>query len=129
VNSPAFKSLNIAVLTISDTRSLDDDVSGQTLINGLTAAGHAVYDRQIVIDNIYKIRAVVSQWIANSEVDVILTTGGTGVTVLAKYLEPFPIKKLKPRLSNHGQLRVLLTPLMFFVCLVLLQLVAPLGKT
>jgi molybdenum cofactor biosynthesis protein B len=80
VNSPAFKPLNIAVLTISDTRSLDDDVSGQTLINGLIAAGHAVYDRQIVIDNIYKIRAVVSQWIANSEVDVILTTGGTGVT-------------------------------------------------
>ena len=80
MNSPAFKPLNIAVLTISDTRSLDDDVSGQTLINGLIAAGHAVYDRQIVIDNIYKIRAVVSQWIANSEVDVILTTGGTGVT-------------------------------------------------
>lgn len=80
MNSPAFKPLNIAVLTVSDTRSLDDDISGQTLINGLTAAGHAVYDRQIVIDNIYKIRAVVSQWIANSEVDVILTTGGTGVT-------------------------------------------------
>ncbi|MEY4210163.1 MAG: molybdenum cofactor biosynthesis protein, partial [Pseudomonadota bacterium] len=71
MNSPAFKPLNIAVLTVSDTRSLDDDLSGQTLSNGLTAAGHAVYDRLIVIDNIYKIRAVISLWFAIPEVDVI----------------------------------------------------------
>lgn len=72
--------LNIAVLTVSDTRQLDNDVSGQTLIDGLTAAGHQLYDRQIVPDNIYQIRAVLSQWIVDSHIHVIITTGGTGVT-------------------------------------------------
>lgn len=72
--------LNIAVLTVSDTRQLDNDVSGQTLIDGLTAAGHQLYDRQLVPDNIYQIRAVLSQWIVDSHIHVIITTGGTGVT-------------------------------------------------
>ena len=72
--------LNIAVLTVSDTRQLDNDVSGQTLIDGLTAAGHQLYGRQIVPDNIYQIRAVLSQWIVDSHIHVIITTGGTGVT-------------------------------------------------
>lgn len=72
--------LNIAVLTVSDTRQLDNDVSGQTLIDGLSGAGHQLYDRQIVPDNIYQIRAILSQWIVDSHIDVIITTGGTGVT-------------------------------------------------
>lgn len=76
----SFIALNIAVLTISDTRTLADDVSGQTLVDGLTGAGHRLHDRQIVADNIYQIRAVVSQWIADPSVDAVMTTGGTGVT-------------------------------------------------
>jgi molybdenum cofactor biosynthesis protein B len=75
-----FIPLNIAVLTISDTRTEAGDVSGQTLISGLTQAGHRLYEKKIVTDDIYQIRAAVSHWIADAEVNVILTTGGTGVT-------------------------------------------------
>ena len=75
-----FRPLNIAVLTVSDSRTLDDDTSGQTLQERLTEAGHRLADRRIVPDDIYRIRAVVSAWIADPEVDVVITTGGTGVT-------------------------------------------------
>lgn len=75
-----FVPLNIAVLTISDTRTLETDSSGQTLVDQLSADGHHLYQRQLVADNLYQIRAVVSQWIADTAVNVILTTGGTGVT-------------------------------------------------
>ncbi|MGD0959340.1 MAG: molybdenum cofactor biosynthesis protein B [Methylomonas sp.] len=75
-----FIPLNIAVLTISDTRTEEEDVSGQTLVSGLTAAGHQLYAKKIVADDIYQIRAVVSLWIADAEVNAIITTGGTGVT-------------------------------------------------
>lgn len=78
--SPAFIPLNIAVLTVSDTRSELDDVSGQTLATGLTQAGHRLHDKKIVPDDIYQIRAIVSQWIADPAINAILTTGGTGVT-------------------------------------------------
>ena len=70
--------LNIAVLTVSDTRQLDTDTSGQYLVDALTAAGHHLVDRQIVKDDIYQLRAVVSAWVARSDVQVVLTTGGTG---------------------------------------------------
>lgn len=70
--------LNIAVLTVSDTRQLDTDTSGQYLVDALLAAGHHLADRQIVKDDIYQLRAVVSDWIARSDVQVVLTTGGTG---------------------------------------------------
>ena len=70
--------LNIAVLTVSDTRSLDTDTSGQYLVDALQGAGHHLADRQIVKDDVYQLRAVVSAWIANPDVQVILTTGGTG---------------------------------------------------
>jgi len=76
----AFLPLGIAVLTVSDTRSLAHDVSGQTLADRLLAAGHRLADRRIVPDDIYQIRALVSAWIVAPEVQVILTTGGTGVT-------------------------------------------------
>lgn len=75
-----FIALNIAVLTVSDTRSEADDSSGGALVEGLTDAGHRLFDKQIVADDKYRIRAVVSRWIADGEVQVILTTGGTGVT-------------------------------------------------
>ncbi len=76
----AFLPLAIAVLTVSDTRTEADDASGQTLVERLTAAGHRLADRKIVPDDVYRIRAVVSAWIADPEVHVILTTGGTGMT-------------------------------------------------
>lgn len=75
-----FVPLEIAVLTVSDTRTEADDRSGQTLIERITAAGHRLADRRIVPDDIYRIRAVVSDWIAHPEIRVVLTTGGTGVT-------------------------------------------------
>lgn len=77
-HAAAFRPLNIAVLTISDTRSLDGDRSGNVLVEGLQAEGHQLAERRIVTDDIYAIRAVVSGWIADSEVQVVLTTGGTG---------------------------------------------------
>lgn len=76
----AFIPINIAVLTVSDTRTEADDVSGQTLVAGLTDAGHYLIDKKIVPDDIYQVRAAVSQWIADPKVNAIITTGGTGVT-------------------------------------------------
>lgn len=75
-----FVPLNIAVLTVSDTRTEVEDVSGRTLVTGLTDAGHRLIDKKIVPDDIYQIRAIVSQWIADPAVNAIITTGGTGVT-------------------------------------------------
>lgn len=72
--------LNIAVLTISDTRTLDTDKSGDYLQDALVTAGHTLKGRALVKDDIYQQRAVVSQWIADSEVHAILITGGTGFT-------------------------------------------------
>ncbi|MFA9203947.1 MAG: molybdopterin-binding protein, partial [Flavobacteriales bacterium] len=66
-------SLRIAVLTVSDTRQLDTDTSGQYLVDSLIAAGHELIERQIVKDDIYQLRAVVSDWIANPDIQVILT--------------------------------------------------------
>ncbi len=74
------KVLNICVLTVSDSRTEADDVSGNTLCERVRSAGHKVYEKSIVADDIYQIRARVSAWIADAEVDVVLTTGGTGVT-------------------------------------------------
>ncbi len=76
----SFIPLNIAVLTVSDTRTEQDDKSGRILVDNIEQAGHQVAVKQIVPDNIYQIRAVVSQWIADDSIQAILTTGGTGVT-------------------------------------------------
>ena len=70
--------LKVAVLTVSDTRTQETDTSGAFLEEALRDAGHDIADRQIVIDDVYQLRAIVSQWIAHPEVEVILTTGGTG---------------------------------------------------
>lgn len=75
-----FVSLNIGVLTVSDTRTLENDTSGQALIDRMQAEGHKLGDRAIVIDDVYKLRAKVSEWIADENIQVILTTGGTGFT-------------------------------------------------
>jgi molybdenum cofactor biosynthesis protein B len=75
-----FVPLAIAVLTVSDTRCEENDISGQTLAQRLAEAGHRLADKRIVPDDIYRVRAVVSQWIADPDVQVVITTGGTGVT-------------------------------------------------
>ncbi|MCE8015155.1 molybdenum cofactor biosynthesis protein B [Halomonas sp. MCCC 1A17488] len=78
--SEAMIPLSIAVLTISDTRDFNSDRSGALLAERLAEAGHRLADRRIVIDDVYRIRAVVSEWIADPGIQVILTTGGTGFT-------------------------------------------------
>lgn len=75
-----FYPLNLCVLTVSDTRSPANDTSGDALVEGLTRAGHTLYERQIVKDDVYQMRAVCSQWIAAPEAQVVLITGGTGFT-------------------------------------------------
>ena len=75
-----FVPLNIAVLTVSDSRNEETDKSGRLLAERLTAAGHRLAEKLIVPDDVYRIRAVVAGWIADSGVEVVITTGGTGVT-------------------------------------------------
>ena len=75
-----FIAVNIAVMTVSDTRTIDDDKSGGTLVGLIEEAGHTVADRAIVPDDVFKLRAQVSAWIADPAIDVVLTTGGTGFT-------------------------------------------------
>ena len=70
--------LRIAVLTVSDTRTPENDTSGDYLAEALQADGHTLAARRIVIDDIYQLRAVVSAWIADPDIDAIISTGGTG---------------------------------------------------
>ena len=72
--------LSIALLTISDTRSLADDSSGDQLQRSLEAAGHRLHERQLCPDDRYQIRRELSRWIADPAVDVVITSGGTGLT-------------------------------------------------
>ena len=76
--SLTFYPLGVAVLTISDTRNEESDTSGALLVERLTGAGHNLRDRAIVRDDVDAIQAVLQRWIANPEIEIILTTGGTG---------------------------------------------------
>jgi len=78
--SVAFRPVRIAVLTVSDTRTPNDDRSGDRLVERLTGAGHMLADRAIVRDDVEAIVSRLHGWIDDPQVDVILTTGGTGVT-------------------------------------------------
>ena len=92
-----FVPLRIAVLTVSDTRSLDDDTSGATLVERITGAGHKVAERAIVADDVDAIRERVRSWIANPVIDVVITTGGTGFTgrdVTPEAVEPLFEKRM-----------------------------------
>ncbi|MGK7891954.1 MAG: molybdenum cofactor biosynthesis protein B [Leptolyngbyaceae cyanobacterium] len=73
-------SLAIAILTVSDTRTEATDKSGAILVESLTTAGHQLAEKAIAPDDIYQIRAIVSRWIADAAVQVMITTGGTGLT-------------------------------------------------
>lgn len=79
-NEREFIPLNIAVMTVSDSRTEETDKSGATLVKLLTEAGHQLADKVIVPDDIYRIRADVSRWIADADIQVVITTGGTGLT-------------------------------------------------
>jgi molybdenum cofactor biosynthesis protein B len=75
-----FIPLNLAILTVSDSRTEETDKSGHTLKERVLEAGHKVVEKCIVPDDIYELRALVSRWIADSEVHVVISTGGTGIT-------------------------------------------------
>ena len=75
-----FIPLNIAVLTLSDTRTAENDTSGDALAEMLIAAGHRLVDRDLCEDNVYRMRAIVANWIVDPDIHVIITTGGTGMT-------------------------------------------------
>lgn len=92
-----FIPVRIAVLTISDTRDEESDTSGQVLVDRITGAGHMVAERAIVPDDVAAIRAKVSGWVQSGAADVIISTGGTGITgrdVTPEAIEPLLDKKL-----------------------------------
>ena len=92
-----FVPLRIAVLTVSDTRTPADDISGMTLVERVTAAGHALAGRAIVADDVAAIRARVKAWIDDPSIDVVITTGGTGFTgrdVTPEAVEPLFEKRM-----------------------------------
>lgn len=80
MDAPKSKCINIAIMTVSDTRTEENDKSGQTLVERLKAAGHHLADKRIVKDELPIIQASLKEWIASPEVDVVIATGGTGVT-------------------------------------------------
>lgn len=96
-DSRPFIPLNIAVLTVSDTRTLEEDRSGNTLVERIEKAGHTLADRKIVKDDVPAIQEVVKGWIAEKGVDVVISTGGTGFTgrdVTPEAVEPLLEKRM-----------------------------------
>ncbi len=90
-----FVSINIAVLTVSDTRSLKDDKSGDYLKKSILEAGHKCLDRKIEIDNVNNILKVLRAWIGRKNIDAIIVTGGTGIT--GRDVTPEAIEKIKDK--------------------------------
>lgn len=78
--TPDFVALNIAIITVSDTRTLDDDRSGDTLAARIEGAGHTLYERRILKDDVQILTDQLKIWANDPQVDVVITTGGTGVT-------------------------------------------------
>ncbi|MBA3878297.1 MAG: molybdenum cofactor biosynthesis protein B [Sphingobium sp.] len=98
-----FLPVRIAVLTVSDTRSLADDRSGDTLVARLTEAGHVLADRQIVKDDVDTIVATLGSWIDDPQVDCVITTGGTGVT--GRDVTPEAIERIRDKpIPGFGEL-------------------------
>ena len=76
----SFLSVNVAILTVSDSRSEETDTSGRLLADGLGEAGHRLAEKVLLPDDIYQIRALVSRWIADPAIQIVIVTGGTGLT-------------------------------------------------
>ncbi len=87
-----FQPLAIAVMTVSDSRTEEDDKSGRLLVDRLTGEGHRLAEKVIVPDDRYQIRAVLSRWIADPAVEAVITTGGTGLT--GRDITPEAVKPL-----------------------------------
>ena len=101
--SATFLPVRIAVLTVSDTRILADDRSGDTLVARLTEAGHVLADRQIVKDDVDTIVATLNGWIDDPRVDCVITTGGTGVT--GRDVTPEAIERIQDKpIPGFGEL-------------------------
>jgi molybdenum cofactor biosynthesis protein B len=95
--SRPFVAVSIAVMTVSDTRTRDNDTSGDTLARRIEDAGHVLADRVIVKDDIPTIRAQLQQWIEDPKIDAVITTGGTGLTgrdVTVEAMKPFFEKEI-----------------------------------
>lgn len=98
-----FISLNIAVMTVSDSRTEADDKSGNILVDRLIGVGHQLADKKIVIDDRYQIRAVLSQWIADQDLHAVIITGGTGLT--GRDITPEAVKPLFDKeIEGFGEL-------------------------
>lgn len=98
-----FQSLNIAILTVSDTRNADNDTSGDFLTEAITESGHKLVARNLAADNKYVIRSQISQWIADANIQVVITSGGTGFT--AKNYVPEAITPLFDKnIEGFGEL-------------------------
>ena len=91
----AFKAVNIAVLTVSDSRTLENDKSGDYLVNSILKDGHVCNFRKIVIDDVKEILTILNSWLDNSLIDVIIITGGTGIT--GRDVTPEAINKVKEK--------------------------------
>ena len=101
--SKPFKPVNIAVLTVSDTRTLETDTSGATLVERLKRDGHVLADRAIVTDDVDKIRAQVRKWIDDPKIEVVISTGGTGVT--GRDVTPEAIERVQDKaIPGFGEL-------------------------
>ena len=101
--SKPFKPVHIAVLTVSDTRTLETDKSGDTLAERIARDGHVLADRAIVTDDVDRIRAQVKKWIDDPGIEAVITTGGTGVTgrdVTPEALEGLFEKRIAPSLKQ-----------------------------
>ena len=96
---PRFIALNIALLTVSDTRTKETDFSGRLLAKEICACGHAVVQATIVADDVYLIRKELSAWIADPSIHVIITTGGTGVT--SRDSTPEAVRPLLDKILTH----------------------------
>ena len=114
-----FQPLQIAVLTVSDTRSPENDTSGDALVDGLTEAGHRLAERVICKDDVYQLRAVVSGWIADASVQAILVTGGTGflsATNLAVLITSYVVVLVVKEMQVHLASTYLWKPFDYFAC-------------
>lgn len=101
--STDFKPLTLCVLTVSDSRRLDNDSSGEFLVQALRDAGHRLHQRALLPDDKYQLRAIVSQWIADDAVDGVLVTGGTGFTGRDSTPEAL-LPLLDKRMDGFGEL-------------------------
>ena len=98
-----FISVNIAILTISDTRNLKNDTSGNLLFKKISEFGHCLYDRKIIKDEISLIKKTILSWSSNSKINVIITTGGTGLT--GRDITPEAIKEIADKeIPGFGEL-------------------------